>query len=272
MTFQEPNPRQPNEKPRREIVGLVPAAGQATRIAPLPCSKELYPIGFRPVNTGPGKRPKVVCHYLLEKMLAAGISKAYIVLREGKWDIPAYLGDGSSLDVHLAYLMMGLPFGVPYTLDQAYPFVRDTIVAFGFPDILFQPDDAFVQLLARQAASNADVALGLFPAESPQKVDMVDLDNEGRVRQIVIRPRQTQLRYTWGIAVWTPAFTQFLHDHVAAYKSSAARQPELSVGDVVQAAIQNNLRVEGVPVSNDPYLDIGTPEDLVKAVKYFTAV
>lgn len=255
---------------QKEVIGLIPAAGQATRIAPLPCSKELYPIGFRSVNREPGKRPKVACHYLLEKMRLAGITKAYMVLREGKWDIPSYLRDGSVVDMHLAYLMMDVPFGVPYTLDQAYPFVRDAIVAFGFPDILFQPDDAFVQLLARQAFSNADVVLGLFPAESPRKVDMVDLDNAGQVRQIVIRPRQTQLRYTWGIAVWTPAFTQFLHEHLAACKSSAANQPELSVGNIVQAAIHNNLRVEGLPVSHDPYLDIGTPEDLVKAVKYFT--
>ena len=99
---------------------------------------------------------------------------------------------------------------------------------------------------------------------------MVGLHDQGEVEQIVIRPRQTQLRYTWGIAVWTPAFTQFMHEHLAVCKSSAANQPEPSVGNVVQAAIHNNLRVEGLPISTDPYLDIGTPEDLVKAVKHFT--
>ena len=192
------------EKVHREVIGLVPAGGRATRIEPLPCSKELYPIGFRPVNGG--LRPKVICHYLLEKMRVAGISKVYIVLREGKWDIPAYLGDGSPLDIHIAYLMMGLPFGVPYTLDQAYPFVRDAVVTFGFPDILFQPNDGFVKLLAYQATREADILLGLFPTDEPHKVDMVDLHDHGKVRQIVIKPRQTQLRYTWGIAVWTPAF------------------------------------------------------------------
>ena len=252
-----------DKKVHREVIGLVPAAGRAIRIGPLPCSKELYPVGFRPVNDG--LRPKVICHYLLEKMHLAGISKVYIVLREGKWDIPAYLSNGSSLDVHIAYLMMNLPFGVPYTLDQAYPFVRDAVITFGFPDILFQPNDAFVKLLAYQATREADIILGLFPTDEPQKVDMVDLHDRGKVRQIVIRPRQTQLRYTWGIAVWTPAFTQFLHEHLAACKSSAANQPELSVGNIVQAAIRNNLRVEGLPVSNDPYLDIGTPEDLDRA-------
>jgi glucose-1-phosphate thymidylyltransferase len=229
----------------------------------------LFPIGFWHRHDEKHGHPKVVCHYLLEKMRAAGITKTYIVLRQGKWDIPAYLQDGRMFEMHLAYLMLGLPYGVPYTVEQAYPFVRDAIIAFGFPDIVFQPDDAFVRLLAYQATRQADIILGLFPTDEPQKVDMVDLDDHGKVRQIVIKPRQTQLRYTWGIAVWTPTFSRFLHEHLAACKSSAANQPELSVGDIVQAAIHNNLRVEGLPVSRDPYLDIGTPEDLVKAIKHF---
>jgi glucose-1-phosphate thymidylyltransferase len=164
---------------REEVVGLIPAGGLATRIAPLPCSKEVYPIGLRQVEGEDGKRPKVVCHYLLEKMRAAGITKAYIVLKEGKWDIPAYFRDGAMADINLAYLLLGLPFGAPYTLDQAYPFVQHSTVAFGFPDIVFQPDDAFAQLLIRQTHSKASAILGLFPAEHPQRVDMVDWKDDG---------------------------------------------------------------------------------------------
>ncbi len=254
-----------------EVIGLIPAAGRAARIAPLPCSKEVYPVGFRPATGEHSERPKVACQYLMEQMRAAGVTKAYIVLREGKWDIPAYLQDGALLDMHLAYLMMGLPFGVPYTLDQAYPFVRDAIIAFGFADILFRTANGFGQLLTHQVSRNADVVLGLFPAPHPQKVDMVELDDAGRVLRIVARPSQTALSYTWDIAVWTPAFTQFLHDHVATREVSSSAQPEVSLGEVVQTAINGGLRIEGVPVSNEPYLDIGAPEDLVSAVRHFTA-
>jgi len=122
-----------------EIIGLIPAAGEAKRLGPLPCSKELFPIGFGRAGQGQGERPRVVSQHLLESMKIAGVSKAYIVLRNGKWDIPAYFGDGSGIGMHLSYLLMRLPFGVPYTLDQAYPFLRDARVAMGFPDILFSP-------------------------------------------------------------------------------------------------------------------------------------
>ncbi len=178
-----------------EVIGLLPAGGQATRIAPLPCSKELYPIGYRSSEEDDGLSPKVVCHYLLEKMRLAGITNTYIVLRKGKWDIPAYLGDGKKLNMNFAYLMMRLPFGAPYTIDQAYPFVKDALVAFGFPDIIFKTEDAFVQLLERQTDTNADVILGVFPVDKPQKWDMVNICDDGRIKQILIKPIKTNLPY-----------------------------------------------------------------------------
>ncbi len=264
------------KKNHQEVIGLIPASGQATRISPLPCSKELYPIGFWRLNEGNGVRPKVVCHYLLEKMRLAGITKTYIVLRDGKWDIPAYLSDGKMLDMHLAYLMMRLPFGVPYTIDQAYPFVKDNIVAFGFPDILFQPDDAYVRLLNRQADTNANVVLGLFPVDKPEKWDVVDFDENGRIRQILIKPLQIHLRYTWIIAVWTPVFTQFMHNYLSTLQevkdqdntlNEISERQELFLSDVIQAAILNNLHVEGVLFPDSSCLDIGTPDDLIKAIR-----
>ena len=260
------------KKYHREVIGLLPAGGQATRIAPLPCSKELYPVGFRPVDKGTSLRPKVVCHYLLEKMRLAEIIKVYIILRKGKWDIPAYFGEGKMVDMHLAYLMMDLPFGVPYTLDQAYPFVQDAIVALGFPDIIFQPDDAFVQLITRQAESNADIVLGLFPTDRPQKWDMVNLNDNGRIRGIQIKPDQTHLRYTWGIALWTPVFTHFMHKYIANLQhdkaeNNALEQRELFVGDVIQAAIQNDMHIDTVLFPDGNCLDIGTPEDIIKAAQ-----
>jgi len=36
---------------------------------------------------------------------------------------------------------------------------------------------------------------------------------------------------------------------------------------VINAAIKNNLRIETVSFSEGSYLDIGTPEDLLKAIR-----
>ncbi len=267
-----------NQEREFEVIGLIPAAGEARRIAPLPLSKELYPIGFRSVDETQNLRPKVVCHYLLEKMRLAGITTAYIILRSGKWDIPAYLGDGAMVDMSLGYLMMGLPFGVPYTLDQAYLFVQKAIVVLGFPDILFQPDDVFTKLLVRQVTSKADVVLGLFPTAQPQKAGMVNFDTEGRVHLIKEKPKQTDLRYMWGVAVWTPVFTSFLHEYLVTIEANRqqnqagnypSKEQELVIGDVIQAAINRGLQVQAEVFTDGEYLDIGTSEDLVRAVRRF---
>jgi glucose-1-phosphate thymidylyltransferase len=255
---------------KKTIVGLLPAGGTADRISPLPCSKEIFPIGFHSPESKLGLRPKAVAHYLIEKMQSAGAQKAYFILRDGKWDIPAYFGDGSVVGLPLGYLMMGLPNGVPFTLDQAYPFIGDSTVLFGFPDILFQPGDAFVRLLNRQAETGADLVIGLFPAHRPHKMDMVKLDSEGRVLGITIKPRQTHLRFTWIIAVWGGRFSQFMHEFVALRKTVAPDehgQRELYLGDVIQAAVEAGERVENVLFQNGHYIDIGTPEDLTAAVQ-----
>ncbi len=93
-----------NKKNHSEVIGLLPAGGQAIRINPLPCSKELYPIGFRRRGKDDSLSPKAVCLYLLERMRLAGITKIYIILRNGKWDIPAYLADGKISNMHLYIL------------------------------------------------------------------------------------------------------------------------------------------------------------------------
>jgi glucose-1-phosphate thymidylyltransferase len=255
----------PIEHPR--IVGLLPAAGYATRLGPLPCSKEIYPIGSLPNPDGGTARPKVVSHYLLEKMRYAGIDQAYFILRDGKWDIPAHFKDGAPVDMHLGYLLVTVPYGAPWTLDAAYPFVRDSLVALGFPDILFSADDAYSKLIEHQQRSGADVVLGLFPADQPQATDMVAVEDHDRITQVTPKPLHTTLTHTWGIALWTPAFTEFMHDYLARLPVPTKETAELFVGHVIQAGIDRGLRVEGISVSDAPFLDIGVPDNLARALR-----
>jgi glucose-1-phosphate thymidylyltransferase len=248
------------------IIGVVPMAGRATRLAGLPCSKEIRPVEPRKGVDNGGEQPRVVCEYLLEKMHKAGVTRAYVVLREGKWDIPTYLGDGSPAGLHLAYLMMGLPYGTPYSVDQAYPFIQQAMVALGFPDMILGPEDIFGKLLQYQSLNQADVALGLFPVDRPEKVDMVELSRDGKVKRIVIKPQYTDLQLTWGVAVWTPVFSRFMHNFLASHQKIAREEPELFMGDIVQAGIKEGLSVYGLQVSELPYIDIGTPDDLERAI------
>ncbi len=246
----------------QHVIGIIPMAGTASRLGKIPCSKEIYPVNPAAGTYDTDNPPQVVCDYLLGKMSTAGISRIYVIIRQGKWDIPACLGDGSRHGLNLAYLMMGLPYGTPYSIDQAYPFLQHAIVALGFPDMVFTPGDLFGQLLAHRESTDADVVLGLFPANRPDKVDMVEMDDENNVKRIFVKPAHTDLVLTWGVAVWSSAFSHFMHEFLVSHRTTAAETPELYVGDIVQAAIEHGLNIQAIQVSRHPFLDIGTPDDL----------
>ncbi|GHA80256.1 nucleotidyltransferase family protein [Pontibacter akesuensis] len=251
-----------------DIVGLIPAAGQGSRLAPIPCSKELFPVGFAAHPEHGAPHPKVVSQYLLEHMQRAGAAQVYFILRKGKWDIPDYFGDGSQLGLQLGYLIMQRPYGTPYSLDQSYGFVQGKQVVFGFPDILFTPEDAFAQLLQQQSETQADVVLGCFKVTDPSKWDVVDLAENGQVKHIIRKPAHSALIYGWAIACWGPRFTEFMHLYLQQEEAELyASGRELSVGEVVQAAIKEGLLVQSLCFDSGSCLDVGTPEDLRKAIK-----
>jgi glucose-1-phosphate thymidylyltransferase len=240
-------------------------------------SKELFPIGF---VEGRNKvlYPKVVSQYLLERMAAGGIHKAFWLLRPGKWDIPAYFGDGVRVRMRLAYLTVHVSRGVPFTLDQAYPFIRGETIAFGFPDILFWPENAYELVLRRLWANEAEVVLGLFPTDEPEKVGVVDVDEAGVVRGVFEKSGLTHLRHMWAIAVWNARFTEFLHCFVDSeicrraennnveQSRDGEEHVEVPMGDVIQAAVTAGLRVEAEIFKDGRYIDIGTPDSLLKAI------
>jgi glucose-1-phosphate thymidylyltransferase len=256
-----------------EVVGIIPAAGQASRISPLPCSKELLPIGFRKM-TDESWRPKVVSHYLLDKFRLAGVSKVYFIIRNGKWDIPAYYGSGEMVSMDFAYLLMNLSYGVPYTVDQAYSFVRTSKIMMGFPDILYGPEDGFILADQTLIKKEADIVIGLLPVKDNRQVmkcDMVQWDKEtGKIEKIVIKPHFSSLEYSWIFAVWTPAFTEFMHEFLMIerprhQKGCIAR--EIYLGHVVQQAVDEGLRVYGHAFDGHTFIDIGTPDELIVAYK-----
>jgi hypothetical protein len=96
-------------------------------------------------------------------------------------------------------------------------------------------------------------------------LDMIDVAKGGAVRRIVVKPARSSLALAWAIAVWTPSFTEFLHSFLVGHRSRAEAAPELFIGDVIQAAIDRGMKVDAVCVSEEPFLDIGTPEGLARS-------
>lgn len=252
------------------MIGLIPAAGQATRLGKLPCSKEILPLYSKSI---PNQPVKTLSSHLLEAYKLADIENIYFILRKGKWDIPEYFGSGSHLSMHLGYLIMEHPYGVPFTLNEAYPFIRNDEIAFGFPDIIFTPRNAYCALYDKMRTTNPDIILGLFPVHNKEKWDLVDVDNNGKITDIIIKQKRADLKFAWSIATWTPTFTEYLHQIVEKAlvngekeRAKTSGYKELYLGDIVLSAIKDSLKVESVIFEKGTCIDLGTPNDLTSYI------
>jgi glucose-1-phosphate thymidylyltransferase len=244
-----------------EIIGIIPAGGTASRMGKLPCSKEVFPIVTKEGNV------IAASSNLLRYFSLAGISKTFFILRKGKWDIPEYYGDGSEFGIHISYLMMNLPFGTPFTINQVYPFLKNEIVALGFPDIIFEPEDAFMQLKLKLLSCDADIMLGIVPATQYKQSDMIEFDEKGNIRNLIIKQNRPDLLYGWFIALWRPTFSEFMNDFLAGLlktnadgriKIADGSYREVYVGDVIQEAIAKGMKTDHIMFRDGYYVDIGT--------------
>jgi glucose-1-phosphate thymidylyltransferase len=251
-----------------KFYGLIPAGGMGSRLGKMPCSKEVYPIITK---SGITVNTSVVCENLIRYYRLAGITNIHFIIRSGKWDIPAYLEDGRNHGVNISYLMMNLPFGTPFTIDQAYPFVKGDYVALGFPDMICRPEDLFVHLIEKIEHTHADVVLSLFKMPNYQSCDMIEFDGS-KINNIVIKEDRRDLTYGWTSAVWGPSFTEFLHEYLGALISGNKqgtikvndKTRELYVGDVILAAMLKGYKVEYVLFEEGTALDVGTLTELAR--------
>lgn len=252
------------------IVGLIPAAGRGKRLAPLPFPKELYPIGYQKFEQG-GKlqiRPKVISQYLVEHLINAGAKKIIIVLGPGKSDIMEYYGDGNRFGVEIAYAFQGEAGGMPFALNLAYPWLtEEDEILFGMSDTIIEPVNAFKNLYQTHKAKGADLTLGLFATAQFNKFGMVELDqSQSKILHTIDKPAQSDLKYMWGNAAWNFRFGKFLKDFL---KDKDGKETEVVFGDVINAAIKANLKVCGHLQESGNYIDVGTVEDLDRALKLF---
>jgi glucose-1-phosphate thymidylyltransferase len=253
-----------------EIIGLIPAGGKAKRLGKIPCSKEILPVYKSKLNVNSKFKINVISEYLINSYRIAGINNIYFILRRGKWDIPEYFGDGTDFGVNISYLMMDLPYGTPFTMDQAYPFTRGKYIALGFPDIIFSPANAFIKVKEKISETNADLVLGVFKIKNYKKSDMVEFDDRGKIRNIIIKQNRPDLKYGWTIALWNTKFWDFMHEYIQDVitnkstedlRTEGSLSRELYPGDIFLEAIKNGMNAEAVIFENGKSIDIGTPED-----------
>jgi len=238
-----------------ELIGLIPAAGKGLRLG-LPYPKELYPI-IR------DNRYKPVAQFVLENLTTAGVQHIVFVINETKHQLIGYFGDGSRFGCHISYVVQeqreeesrSTSPGLVHALNAAYRLVRGKTVCFGMADTIMTPKDVFRRVLEAGRADD-DVILGLYPTDQPEKFGMVRLGDYDLVLQIVDKPAQTTLKYMWGLIVWRPKFTEYLHMCVV-------ERGITDFAQVMNTAIKAGLQFRGKVIADGTYADLGTYEEII---------
>jgi len=169
--------------------------------------------------------------------------------------------------------MMDAPYGPPFTISQAFPFIEGASVLTGFPDILMDPPDVCEQIVQKLHKSQADVVLATFPCGPEHGCDLAEVDAQGHIMKIVPKEYTPVWRddsRTWLTATWRHSFTTFFADIVQKLKAEgnampASSNPEWPLGVILVEAIKAGLTLETVHFPKGRFLDIGTPERLAQA-------
>jgi dTDP-glucose pyrophosphorylase len=170
--------------------GIVPAAGQGSRIQPLAFSKELLPVGSR--AEGAEERPRAVSEYLVERLVLGGASRICFVISPGKSDILEYYG-GHVFSADVFYAVQPRPAGLCDAVFRAAPLIdlADDVLV-GLPDTIWYPEDGLARLPA------GSLSFLCFPVEQPQFFDAVVADEEGRVSEIQVKQPDARSNWIWG--------------------------------------------------------------------------
>jgi glucose-1-phosphate thymidylyltransferase len=231
----------------REMIGIIPAAGEGQRIQPLGCSKELLPVGSRRIEGV--ERPKAVSEYLVERMIAAGATQICMVISAEKSDIVRYYAE-RDYAAEIFYVVQKKPRGLCDALFHAEPFAREhREVLIGLPDTIWFPQNAYLPALDFR---DSQINLVCFPVLDPAQFDAVVSDDLGYVKRVEVKKPDAHSHWIWGAVASTG---QAFHQLKLLWE--ARHREEQFLGDLLNAYMDAGNLVRATH-AGETYMDVGT--------------
>jgi len=244
-----------------ELIGLIPAAGEGTRLG-LPYPKELTPLisslGYKPAAA-----------FSVDSITRSGARQIVFVINETKHQLIGYFGSGQRFGCHISYVVQERTVasstarspGLADALDSAWHLVRGKTVFFAMADTILRPAGAF-EILLSESKPDDDLIFGLFKVSRPEKFGMVRVAADGVVELIDDKPKKTDLEYAWGCIAWRPRFTEHLHRCVL----------EKRMGDfaeIMNLALREGFKGRGIVYEDGHYADLGTFDEYLQAQQWY---
>ncbi|HUA55304.1 MAG TPA: tetratricopeptide repeat protein [Candidatus Sulfotelmatobacter sp.] len=238
------------------FVGILPAAGVSAALAPI------LHVG---TEDGTGLKAISATEFGLASMYLAGVRQCLVVVSAARPDLPSRLGNGSDPDMTLGYLVQPTPRGLADAVDTTYPWLGGRNCCLVLANWVVNPPDALDRVCRHLTDSGADLVLGVFAVADPSSPGAVRTAADGRVLA-VHDPANGAPTNGWGVAAWSPAFSDYIHRRLAA--DGPDRHP--GIGTLFQRAIEDGLHVRAVTFADGECIDAATPQGLKRLVAAWT--
>jgi glucose-1-phosphate thymidylyltransferase len=244
-----------------DYVGVIPAAGLASRLGPLGYPKELLPITYV-AGDGGHLRPMPVIETSFRQLRDADVGRALVITSDRKPELMQYLGNGGGIGLDLAFLQQARADGLAAAVALALPWTHGANACLLLPDTIVRPETALRDARALFEASEADLVLGVLPTQKPKELGPVRFDRQMRVIEVQDKPAETDLNNSWGMAIWGRHFGELLE---RAVKQNGGQ----TLGAVFQQAVDHGLNVMAAWFPDGAFYDVGTPKGLAEALAQF---
>jgi len=227
--------------------GLVVSGGKGTRLRPLTHTgaKQLVPLANKPV-----------LFYVLEDLVAAGITDIGIVVGDTGDQIRQAVGDGSDFGCEVSYVQQDIPGGLAHAVKAARQYLGEDPFVMYLGDNFIQGGIGRYVDEFRESDSAAHVLLNHVP--NPQAFGVAEVEG-GRIVSLEDKPQQPRSDLALvGIYFFTPK----IHD--ATNHISPSWRGELEITDAIRYLIEAGEHVQPHIVTGW-WIDTGKMQDMLDA-------
>lgn len=227
---------------------LVLAGGKGTRLKPFThtIQKQLFPIANKPV-----------LHYIIEKIVRAGIREIGVIVGPNKDQVKNALGDGSKWNCSITYIDQDDPAGLAHAVLTAKDFLGESSFLMYLGDNLLR--DELGDFLKEFVDSSFAASLTLKRVANPANYGIAEIDSHGRIVRLLEKPKNPPSDLA---IVGIYAFTHKIFGAIGRTKPSA--RGELEITDAIQQLCEKKENIN-YRIIDGWWEDTGTPESLLDA-------